>query len=545
MRLEWKILLNRNSNIVVFAICLLGAGLVSVMMGADVNWDLRNYHLYNAYAFLNDRFFLDIAPAQRQSYFNPLLDIPFYWLVTTIPESPRLIAFLLGAVHGINIFLVLQIGRLAFRTESNSTGKVYIMAALLIGITGAATVPVIGTTMNELQPTVLVMFGLYLIVRFTENLSEERVPMAILCAGFVIGMSAGLKLTYAVYLVGLGFAVLSTGRDVPRAVWLFLVFSIGSLVGLAVTHGFWSWKLHWAYGNPVFPFFNNLFLSPYAEPVACADERFLPRNWKQMLLYPMYWVVSNAGLVTELQFRDARYATVFATIIGAGSVIAVRQWKGERAWPDGPMGRMRRQKIWRVLVVFWVASYVTWLQLFSIFRYTAPLELISGVLIVGMVGLLFNWSWVSRIITVAIVLLLGITTLYPAWGRDTFGDRYLEVQVPGLPANSLVLLLGDNPMAYVIPYIRSDARFLGLDNNLVNRHQDNLLQQRIDYLIKHHDGSFFSIEPGVLNQGFDAGLLPHYQLVRESGSCQPIESSLDRSSLQMCRLSRIINPIVK
>lgn len=59
------------------AACVL-FGILSVMLGQDANWDLRNYHLYNAYAWLNDRLETDLAPAQMQSYFVPVLDVPYY-----------------------------------------------------------------------------------------------------------------------------------------------------------------------------------------------------------------------------------------------------------------------------------------------------------------------------------------------------------------------------------------------------------------------------------------------------------------------------------
>jgi hypothetical protein len=54
-------------------------------MGLDANLDLRNYHYYNAYAFLTDRQALDVAPGQRQTFMNPLLDLPFYWMAQAWP----------------------------------------------------------------------------------------------------------------------------------------------------------------------------------------------------------------------------------------------------------------------------------------------------------------------------------------------------------------------------------------------------------------------------------------------------------------------------
>ena len=41
---------------------VLAFGLVAVLWGPTTNWDLRNYHLYDAWAFLNVRTDTDIAP---------------------------------------------------------------------------------------------------------------------------------------------------------------------------------------------------------------------------------------------------------------------------------------------------------------------------------------------------------------------------------------------------------------------------------------------------------------------------------------------------
>ena len=52
--------------------------LVSLYLGQDNNFDLKNYHIYNAWAVLTDRWSQDIFAAGPQTYFSPLLDIPYY-----------------------------------------------------------------------------------------------------------------------------------------------------------------------------------------------------------------------------------------------------------------------------------------------------------------------------------------------------------------------------------------------------------------------------------------------------------------------------------
>src|SRR5271154_3588421 len=52
-------------------------GLVGLSLGADTNWDLLNYHFLDPYWVLTNHMH-DVMPATRQTYANPLLDIPFY-----------------------------------------------------------------------------------------------------------------------------------------------------------------------------------------------------------------------------------------------------------------------------------------------------------------------------------------------------------------------------------------------------------------------------------------------------------------------------------
>jgi hypothetical protein len=62
---------------------VLGAGLVSLGLGQDASWDLKSYHYYNPWAFLNKRAAIDLAPAGIQSFHNPAADLPFYALVAS------------------------------------------------------------------------------------------------------------------------------------------------------------------------------------------------------------------------------------------------------------------------------------------------------------------------------------------------------------------------------------------------------------------------------------------------------------------------------
>ena len=62
----------------VFAACWAVAAAVAVALGRDVNLDLQNYHFYNAYALIEGRWALDLAPAGMHSFLHPGLDLPYY-----------------------------------------------------------------------------------------------------------------------------------------------------------------------------------------------------------------------------------------------------------------------------------------------------------------------------------------------------------------------------------------------------------------------------------------------------------------------------------
>ena len=80
----------------------------SLQLGQDANWDLKNYHFYNAFALFHHRFDADLAPAMAQTYFNPILDLPFYGLVVA-GFSPKCIAALMALPHALAIICASKI----------------------------------------------------------------------------------------------------------------------------------------------------------------------------------------------------------------------------------------------------------------------------------------------------------------------------------------------------------------------------------------------------------------------------------------------------
>src|SRR6478735_682546 len=62
---------------------VLAFGAAACALGQSNNWDLRNYHWYDGWAWLHGRGLQDLAAAQSQSWFNPLLPALLYALLSS------------------------------------------------------------------------------------------------------------------------------------------------------------------------------------------------------------------------------------------------------------------------------------------------------------------------------------------------------------------------------------------------------------------------------------------------------------------------------
>lgn len=505
------------------AACIAGAGFASVACGLDVNWDLKNYHYYDAFAFLEGRLAWDVAPAQIQTYHNPLADLAFYALVREIP-SPRIIAFVMALPAGVAAFLLLRMLVALFPAEV--AGRwLWIASAFTVGVTGASGQSVLGSTMNEWPSAMLLMAGLTAVVESIARRGKATAA-ALVLAGLAAGLAMGLKLTYGV------FALALVAAAALRAPWraslsAALLTGVGVLVGAAISYGFWGAILWREFANPFFPYFNDVFRSPWYEPVAWLDRHFGPRDGLQAVFFPFYFAQESL-LVGELAFRDWRLATLMAIGLAAlARRMAVRR---------GGTPVLAHPGAWLFLGAFTLAAYLAWIAIYAIYRYLVPLEMLSGPLIVGGVLYLVRIRAVRALAVVAVAAFLVATTRKADWGHLPFRGAYFDVMVPEILPDALVIVGPFDPMAYAIPFFRHDARFVSPKNNLLEPGQDNLLARRAASLIANHRGPLYSLDQAPFPRADP--VLAHFGLVRDPASCLRIRSYLDDSSLQVCRVAR-------
>ena len=98
---------------------LLAGAIYTWFIGEDVNWDWQNYHEYNVWAVINGRYGLDALPAGFQTYFNPTVYFPVYYLRHLLPLPYGLM--IMGAVHGLNLLLIYFLVRVLLREAATAS----------------------------------------------------------------------------------------------------------------------------------------------------------------------------------------------------------------------------------------------------------------------------------------------------------------------------------------------------------------------------------------------------------------------------------------
>jgi hypothetical protein len=481
--------------VLVFLLGVIAAGLLSIARGQDNNWDLRNYHYYNPYSFLHDRLKVDIAPAQLQTYFNPLTELPFYALITSF--APKTAAFLMGGLHGLCFGLIFLIAWLVFASFEAKNRLLLSLACALFGLYGPTFVGEIGASQNDITVSLFVLLGLYWIFRPLadgKKIDFAGAKWAVMLSGLVIGFGIGLKPTHAIYAVGLGPALLLAGTNWTERIKLAVVWGVCVAAGILLSGGYWMLVMQREFGNPLFPNFNHIFQSPYLEPKDIADLRSIPRSFAEALYFPFEFLVKSFFTWTQRDFRDSRYAIIYVL-----AVLFLISWLMRKYGAKPPAKKSAKSVgfpvIEQMLLVMFVLAFVVWEKKFAALRYLEVLEALSPILIISLTRQVFRSPALQGIfLTVAAVLLIAFNRP-EGYERVPFSDRWWDLQVPSLqdPDHAMVVIAGGRPWAYLIPSFPKTVRFIRAESNFTSPKSQTKLQQGVREAIQTQQGPIYML----------------------------------------------------
>ncbi|WP_044559523.1 hypothetical protein [Azospirillum sp. B4] len=529
-------------------------GLWAALLGQDGNWDLRNYHWYNAYAFLTGRWGMDVAPAQVASFYNPTLDLPFFLAAQVWPA--RVVEFLLGSIQGANLVLLYGLAWMVQRAVTPERRRTLVALAVAVcGMVGGGQVGLLGTTFYDNVISLFVLGGVLVAIGgggAAWGPDAGRAFRRVALAGLLVGSGVGLKQPTIVFAVGTCAAFLLAGGTPWRRLFLAFFFGVGVLAGMALFSGHWMWFLWSHFQNPLFPYFNNVFHSPWGTPDPYRDDKFIPKGAVAAALFPLAWAM-DPKLVGEIVFRDYRVLAAYGVLLVTGAVMLVA-WGRTRSMDATAPARARRY-----LLLAGSLSYLVWLKLFAIYRYLIPLEMLAPVLILAAISL---WPVPARVrgaVTAVLLLLVTATAQSGTWARVAWGNRpwnakVSEVQAPALPRpdHTVMLMTGYAPTSFLIPGFPPQIPFLRLQSYFIHPDQGDILlnrqmRQRINQGIADGDDFYLLVahwETWTIDQ-----ILPRYGLKGAEEPCQPVTSTLDEPML-LCRIiplqpaaDRDMNPV--
>jgi hypothetical protein len=446
---------------------------------------------------------------------------------------PRVVAFIMGALHGINAALLFAIVCHVFRPLRSPPRLVLASAAWLMGVSGPGFVSLLGTTTNDLTSALFVLASLLGVLRVADRADEraakDRARLLFALAGLWAGIGIGLKYTSAIYVPGL--AVVALMAAVRHRTFAGLIaYGAGALLGLLASAGHHMLVLWRDFGNPTFPYLNQIFHSPYWENDAVRDARFLPQDLLHLFFYPFYWTWTDTYIVSEPALRDWRAAT--AEVAMAVGVIAL----GARCVRRGCRrdGFLAQTPGLDLVFAFVIVSYFAWVLGFAYYRYAVPLEMLTGVVTMGALVWVFEDRRSQMIAAVVLLAIAAGSTVYLDWGRGRYGERYVDVRVPPLPPDAAVLIATWDPVAFFIPYAEPRAQYLGIENNYLEISQDNKLARKVKDIMRTPGRPKFVLSVDAFNSDKLNALLARFGLHLGAGPCRPIETNLDGHALSLC-----------
>lgn len=437
--------------------------LANYNLGADYNWDLLNYHYLNGFLFLHGRTFSD-SIATHNSYFNPIQDIFYYLIIHNF--TPIWVNFILSIIQSLCAYLVFIIAFYSLPIKNTLIKIISATSIALLVVIAPIFWSEIGGTMGDTTLSIPILLSiLFLSLSFSININYLKVFSFL--AGLCIGLSSGLKLTNCVELIGfyLAFFVCLfinqlTQRKIRLSTTIYrITFTLlGSVIMFFIIYAPIGIPLMLRYKNPFFPYFNNIFHSPYVQAVSSQDPRWLIQP-KQFLLVPFMMIFRNPeclgwkGMEINFSYYDIAIFEIIFPI-----------WIFMKFTSQSLLS-INKNSFFSLFIPFYLAfSFLIWCFVFGYYRYLAPLEMLFPLSLVLMISDIFRNDFKMTIFALFAVIILSLLS-FPlnTWGRiKPFPKIYFGITFSDFTKfNNSIIITGDTPEGFALPYFPSNCHFLG------------------------------------------------------------------------------------
>lgn len=337
----------------------------------DVSFDSLNYHLYLGFKGWNwQNNIFEFFPTGIHN-FSPLLDMVGYGFFSVLGYRLGTV-FSVLAIYG-GIYLTYKIYKLFEPTKriTDSVVRTFLFVSSFLSFElflGIATYYVDSLVWCG---SLLVVYWLMLYLR--NGLNKYLIAMSLMLGVLVLG-----KMTNIYLAIGAFGVLLVDGWLSHEDRWLKLkrLMVAGGLFLVILLGG--NWQNYRLTGNPVFPFYNQIFKSPYYPEENFRENRFGGRGGLEKLGWGIssIWAKERLGEVHDL-FHDYKINIYFGLTMLIGPLVIAK--------------RIRDRHYVGLLGLFWLA-FGGWSLLFGYLRYGLLLESVGGVLLLIGYGKLDGWK---------------------------------------------------------------------------------------------------------------------------------------------------------
>ena len=450
-------------------------------------WDAFNYHYYNPWAFLNDRMGVDVVPAAANTFFSPFIDFPYYFLINALDAHPLFFCAVMAVPYGLMLFISYKTAALFFPADTEQ-GRIRIGLTLILCIGSEPVFFQLCSSSNEHLMAFLVLSGLYILLK---EISSQRFKTGMfVLSGFILGAAAGLKLTHAPYAAATGITLIVFYRRIKNPIRNIGAFTLAGVTGFLVAYGYWGWFLWKNFGNPVFPFFNSIFPSPYWEGPDYKDMRYFDKPWSTVLFYPFFafWNIGRRfPLLQKYTLSNVRYVIGIAVFLIISAGIVKNRGKGKKDDKD----------ILLHVLMFWMAVvYVIWLSYFRVLRYMIPFEQMLSIVLIGF---FFKGEKVDssnkRLNALLLFVAFMVTSMFHNYTSylEIPHNRPLVAAKPKPLPDGTLIMLNNLPSAFFIPFLAPNPTVRAVINpeqtteyNGSNFYSRGLFARKRDEIVQRH-----------------------------------------------------------
>jgi Glycosyltransferase family 87 len=437
----------------VYAACTVLAVALNYVFGKEMAGDLLHYHFYSGFSALNDRFEQDYFAAGPVSYFNPYVYVPFYVLVKL--NLPALaVGTILAIVHSAVLWLTYELACRVSPSEHRKERFFFGLCVTVLVFMNPVLLQQIGSSFSDITTTVLVLGGWLLLV---QSILRPRIKLVIFAA-LLLGIATALKPTNGLYAVAACFLVAFMPLPIVGRIRALLYFGATGAASFALTVAPWSFRLARRFGNPLFPFLNNVFKSPEIPIASSKHYRFIPESVTDALLRPFAMTGTDNMIAEELAAPDVRYA--FLLVVFLISVIAWI-WRSSRhtAIPLTTPADKSATRALTGLGFGFTFAWIVWLDNSGNIRYFLPMASVSTVLAVALLfRLLANHTFGRNGILLALLVAQGIALVLGTeyrWNQAPWEGHWFNVEVPEKLASqpNLYLSIGAQSNSFIVPFL--------------------------------------------------------------------------------------------